>query len=338
MASPRIPITLITGFLGSGKTTLICSLLQQIPELKAAILVNEFGDVSVDGQIIRSDKGCRERKVCDLPAGCICCTIQDEFVPTLKRVISEHAPQHIIIEASGLAEPAPVIDSLRWRELSHLVELDAVVAVVDAAQLLAGSYTEGEVAPDVDIPEHMVSIRSVFAEQLEFSDLILLNRAEVLKEHDFEKAEALLSSVESNLGVILPVRDKKLPVSAVLGHGGHDRLAADGHHHHHHDHDHEHNIWQQGVLVCNDPVSKSALEQGLADLAEQGLFRAKGQASLEGSEIGALLQMVGGRCEISYQANTKADGSRLVAIGHRFDLSVAAEHLHKLTGYSWNVA
>ena len=139
--SQRIPVTLITGFWGSGKTTLLCSLLRQVPNLKAAILVNEFGDVSIDGQTIRADEGCCDRQVCDLPAGCICCTVQDEFVPTLKKVLEEHQPEHVIIESSGLAEPGPVVDALRWRELSHLVELDAVVAVVDAEQLTNGHYT-----------------------------------------------------------------------------------------------------------------------------------------------------------------------------------------------------
>ncbi|NEQ78529.1 MAG: GTP-binding protein, partial [Okeania sp. SIO2C9] len=222
MTATRVPVTLITGFLGSGKTTLICSLLRQVPDLKAAILINEFGDVSVDGEIIRADDATCGRKVCDLPAGCICCTVQDEFVPTLTKVLQEHQPEHIIIEASGLAEPAPVIDALRWRELAHLVELDAVIAVVDGEQLLSGRYTKGQVAPDVEVPEHVVSIRTVFAEQLEHADLVLLNRAEQLDQAGVEQAEVLLRDVEHDLGVIVPVNNKELPAAAVLGHGGHD--------------------------------------------------------------------------------------------------------------------
>ena len=102
----------------------------------------------------------------------------------LKRVLEEHNPEHVIIEASGLAEPAPCDRCAALaRPFAHLVELDAVVAVVDAEQLLAGRYTQGEISPDSDVPEHVVSIRSVFAEQLEPADLVLLNRAEVLDDN-----------------------------------------------------------------------------------------------------------------------------------------------------------
>ena len=154
----KIPVTIITGFLGSGKTTLICGLLRKNPARRLAVLVNEFGEVSVDGALLRSAGEECGAEIHDLPNGCICCTIKDDFLPVMKQLQSrKHEVDHVLIETSGLALPTPVMRALAWPEIRNDFQLDAVLTVVDAPELLAGNLETGKPIPGEEqsaVPEH----------------------------------------------------------------------------------------------------------------------------------------------------------------------------------------
>jgi cobalamin biosynthesis protein CobW len=154
----KIPVTIVTGFLGSGKTTLICGLLKKNPDRRLAVLVNEFGEVSVDGALLRSAGEECGAEIHDLPNGCICCTIKDDFLPVMKQLQSrKHEVDHVLIETSGLALPTPVMRALAWPEIRNDFQLDAVLTVVDTPQLLAGNLETGKPIPGAEqsaVPEH----------------------------------------------------------------------------------------------------------------------------------------------------------------------------------------
>ena len=194
----KIPVTIITGFLGSGKTTLICNLLKQNPDRRLAVLVNEFGQISIDGTLLRTAGNECGAEIHDLPNGCICCTVKDDFLPMMKRLQTrKHEIDHILIETSGLALPTPVMRALSWPEVRNDFELDAVLAVVDTPQLLDGALEAGNPIPGIEnaLPEtmqHIKSIEDIFNQQLESADVVVLNKVDELKEEALMKAEEMV--------------------------------------------------------------------------------------------------------------------------------------------------
>src|SRR5579862_8380399 len=154
----KVPVTIVTGFLGSGKTTLITNLLKHTPDQRLAVLVNEFGEVSIDGALLRAaGEGCGV-EIHDLPNGCICCTVQDDFLPMMKRLQArKHEIDHVMIETSGLALPTPVMRALAWPEIRNDFQLDAVLAVVDTPELLQGHLDAGAAIPGANAPSSPVS-------------------------------------------------------------------------------------------------------------------------------------------------------------------------------------
>src|SRR5438067_3584598 len=196
----KIPVTIVTGFLGSGKTTLITSLLRHTPGQRLAVLVNEFGEVSMDGALLRSagaESGCGV-EIHDLPNGCICCTVQDDFLPMMKRLQSrKHEIDHVLIETSGLALPTPVMRALLWPEIRNDFQLDAVLTVVDTPELLGGRLDSGQPIPGADTPQaptapHLASIESILQQQLENADVVVLNKIDALDDEALLRAEELV--------------------------------------------------------------------------------------------------------------------------------------------------
>src|SRR5260370_9435832 len=155
----KIPVTIVNGFLGSGKTTLISGLLKKNSNRRLAVLVNEFGEVSVDGALLRTVGQECGVEIYDLPNGCICCTIKDDFLPVMSQLQRrKYEIDHVLIETSGLALPAPVMRALAWPEIRNDFQLDAVLTVVDTPQLLAGNLEQGKPGPGggvCAIPRHL---------------------------------------------------------------------------------------------------------------------------------------------------------------------------------------
>ena len=159
MSRAKIPATIITGFLGAGKTTLIRHMLENAKGRRIALIINEFGDVGVDGEVLKGcgEAVCRQEDVIELANGCICCTVADDFAPAMRKLLDRPIPfDHIVIETSGLALPQPLVRAFSWPEISSRVTVDGVVAVVDGkanAELIA------LVARQFGQPKSRVSIR-----------------------------------------------------------------------------------------------------------------------------------------------------------------------------------
>src|SRR5207253_10628918 len=177
----KVPCTIVTGFLGAGKTTLVRHVLENAGGRRLAVIVNEFGDIGIDGEILRSCgiESCPEERIVELSNGCICCTVADDFVPALRRLLDHPAPpDHIVIETSGLALPKPLVQAFNWPEIASRVTVDGVVAVVDSAAL-----AHGRVASDLDrlarqraadnALDHDDPVEEVFVDQIACADLVV---------------------------------------------------------------------------------------------------------------------------------------------------------------------
>jgi cobalamin biosynthesis protein CobW len=237
----KIPVTIVTGFLGSGKTTLICSLLKKNPDRRLAVLVNEFGEVSVDGALLRNAGKTCGVEIHDLPNGCICCTIKDDFLPVMKQLQArKHEIDHVLIETSGLALPTPVMRALAWPEIRNDFQLDAVLTVVDSPQLLAGNLERGKAIPGAEIaevPEHLSSVDSIFYQQLENADVVVLNKIDELAEELLMKAEELVRQKAPRIRFLELAYDAELDTRLCMGLNVHDEdFASELHDHDHHHH------------------------------------------------------------------------------------------------------
>src|SRR6202162_5732879 len=194
----RVPCTIVTGFLGSGKTTLIRHVLANANGRRLAVIVNEFGDVGIDGELLKGcgDAACPEENIVELANGCLCCTVADEFIPALDTILAR-APDHIVIETSGLALPKPLVQAFLWPAIRNRVTIDGVIAVVDGVAL-----AEGRVAADLaalarqraadNALEHDNPIEEVFEDQVACADLVVLNKRALLDGAGADRAMAAL--------------------------------------------------------------------------------------------------------------------------------------------------
>jgi cobalamin biosynthesis protein CobW len=237
----KIPVTIVTGFLGSGKTTLISGLLKKNPSRRLAVLVNEFGEVSVDGALLRAAGEECGVEIHDLPNGCICCTIKDDFLPIMSQLRKRKEEiDHVLIETSGLALPTPVMRALAWPEVRNDFQLDAVLAVVDTPQLLAGNLEKGQPIPGADgaeIPEHVNSVDVILNQQLENADVVVLNKIDELEEEHLLKAEAIVREKAAKVRFLELAYHAELDTRLCMGLSLHDEpevFEPDDHHDHHH--------------------------------------------------------------------------------------------------------
>src|SRR5271170_6131179 len=236
MSIEKIPVTIITGFLGAGKTTLVRHLMQNPQGRRLAILVNEFGDLGIDGDILKgcADANCPEDAIVELTNGCLCCTVADDFVPTIAALLARpQPPDHILIETSGLALPKPLLKAFEWPDLRSRITVDGVIAVADAE-----AVADGRFAPDLeaiarqrvadDSIDHDTPLGEVFEDQVACADIVILNKADL--------AEAPRSIP------VLDVTEGRIDPRVVLGLGAaaeDDLDARPSHHEDHDDHDHD---------------------------------------------------------------------------------------------------
>ena len=349
--STRLPVTVVTGFLGAGKSTLLRRLLLE-SGLRLAVLVNEFGEVGIDGDLIRSCGFCPEEelegRVVELANGCLCCTVQDEFLPTMQTLL-QRADQldGIVVETSGLALPLPLVQAFGWPEIRTRTRVSGVVTVVDGEALAAGSVVADPAAleaqrqadPSLD---HLSAIEDLFEDQLEAADLVLVSRADRLSD---AQIDALQSQLQPRLrpGVsVLPMQRGAVPAALLFGlerpdaaHGDASTDHDDDHdeheheHDHHHDHghdDHTHVAMQSAVVQLDGLIERQHLESLLLEqISAQGLLRLKGRAWLAGKSHPLQIQAVGPRLECWFDPAAPADqrrqepGLELVALGLAVD-------------------
>jgi cobalamin biosynthesis protein CobW len=239
----KIPVTIVTGFLGSGKTTLISGLLKKNPSRRLAVLVNEFGEVSVDGALLRAAGEECGVEIHDLPNGCICCTIKDDFLPVMSQLQKRKQEiDHVLIETSGLALPTPVMRALAWPEIRNDFQLDAVLAIVDTPQLLAGNLEKGQPIPgasNAEVPEHVNSVDLILNQQLENADVVVLNKIDELAEEQLLNAEDIVREKAAKVRFLELAYHAELDTRLCMGLSLHEepemfQLSGVHDHHHHH--------------------------------------------------------------------------------------------------------
>jgi cobalamin biosynthesis protein CobW len=327
-SSARVPCTIVTGFLGAGKTTLIRHVLAHADGRRLAVIVNEFGDVGIDGEILRGcgDEACPEDNIVELANGCLCCTVADDFVPALDTILAR-TPQveHIVIETSGLALPKPLVQAFQWPAIKSRVTVDGVVAVVDGAAL-----AEGRFAADLDALarqrkadaalDHDNPIEEVFDDQIACADLVVLNKLDLLDGADTDKATAAILRALPRAVKIVPVANGKVDAAALLGLGiGTENDIANRRTRHDAEVEHDHDDFESFVLSLpeiSDPASLAARIAAAA--AQASVLRVKGFAAVAGKPMRLLVQAVGARVSHHYDRAWTAEEARrgqLVIIG-----------------------
>ncbi|MGY9021334.1 MAG: cobalamin biosynthesis protein CobW [Rhodobacterales bacterium] len=320
----KIPATIITGFLGAGKTTLIRHMLQNARGRRIALIINEFGDLGVDGDILKGcgDETCSEDDVMELSNGCICCTVADDFIPTMEKLLTrENKPDHIVIETSGLALPQPLVRAFNWPKISTQVTVDGVVTVVDGKAVTDGRFAHSVEAVDAQRKldknlDHETPLSELFEDQVACADMLVVNKTDLL---NLAQADALVASLKqsSRNGVqIVKTSMGKLPVDVLLGQGiGAETDLASRHEvHHHHDHDHDHDDRTQVEEDDHHKHDHDAFESFVVNLGEvadtkvfadqvsqiistHDILRLKGFAAVVGKPMRLTLQAVGPRVE-----------------------------------------
>ena len=329
-SSARVPCTIVTGFLGAGKTTLIRHVLAHANGRRLAVIVNEFGDVGIDGEILKGcgDEACPQENIVELANGCLCCTVADDFVPALDTILArEPSVEHIVIETSGLALPKPLVQAFHWPAIKSRVTVDGVVAVVDGAALAEGRLAadlgalarqrEADAALDHDDP-----IEEVFDDQIACADLVVLNKRDLLDPSGVEKAIAAIVRALPRAVKIVPVANGKVDPAALLGLGiGTEDDIANRRTRHDAELEHDHDDFESFVLrlpEISDPASLAARIAAAA--ADASVLRVKGFAAVAGKPMRLLVQAVGPRVSHHYDRAWTAAKERqgqLVVIGLR---------------------
>ena len=345
----KIPATVVTGFLGSGKTTLLRHLIQNAGGRRIAVIVNEFGELGIDGEILRGcGIGCETDEATaaelggqlyELANGCLCCTVQEEFLPVMQQ-LAERRDQidHLLIETSGLALPKPLVQAFNWPGIANAFTVDAVVTVVDGPATAAGQFAENLAAVDAQRradPEldHESPLHELFEDQLSAADLVVLNQADLMDAAARAQAEALVRA-ELPAGVkVVTAESGALPIDVLLGQGRAAEAHIDArpsHHDHEDDHDHDHDAFDSLVLTLA-PCEPAPLLRALTQLVERhAILRIKGFVAVPGKPMRLLLQGVGQRFDSHYDRRWREDearSSRLVFIGQGLDRDVLAAEL-----------
>ena len=325
---PKVPCTIVTGFLGAGKTTLVRHVIENAGGRRLAILVNEFGDVGFDKSFLAACgvEGCTEDAIVELPNGCICCTVADDFVPALTTLLERaDPPEHILIETSGLALPKPLVQAFQWPAIRGRVTVDGVVAVVDGPAVASGAFAEdpdalaAQRAADQAV-DHDNPLEEVFEDQLLCADLVVLNKSDLI---DGETRARVRAEVEGHLPRAVKVVETEngaIDPRVLLGlaAAAEDDLDARPSHHGEGE-DHDHDDFETVALPVRPAVSPGDLAARVEKAAETaGVLRIKGFAEVAGKPMRLVVQGVGRRVshhfDRPWRAGEPRDGT-LVVIG-----------------------
>ncbi|MEM8830209.1 MAG: cobalamin biosynthesis protein CobW [Cyanobacteria bacterium P01_G01_bin.19] len=332
----KIPVTVISGFLGAGKTTLVRHLLQNNQGRRIAVLVNEFGEVGIDGELLRSCQVCDdeetpESNIVELTNGCLCCTVQEEFYPTMQELLERRDKiDCLLIETSGLALPKPLIQAFRWPAIRNSATVDGVVTVVDCYALALGNLVgdldavESQRQADPNL-EHETPIEELFEDQLACADMVLLTKTDLVDAEKLSKIKAWLKH-ELQPGVkIVTVSQGKIQPDLLLGFNAAVEDDLDNRHSHHdHEEEHEHDEDINSVeLILERAFNPEKLVEKLQQLLqEQEIYRVKGFIKVPSKSMRLVLQGVGSRFDTFYDRPWRSDEpqkTRLVLIGQNLN-------------------
>jgi len=315
-----MPVTIITGFLGSGKTTLLNQILQNKQNLKVAVLVNEFGDINIDSQLLIS----YDDDMVELSNGCICCTINDGLVEAVYRILErDEKVDYLVIETTGIADPLPIILTFVGTEFRELTRLDSIVTVVDS-NLFEPDRFDSEAA----------------IKQISYADMILLNKTDLVNSQKLEKLESQIKILKQGAR-ILRTQQCRVPLPLILDVGltpikTYQKEQQTHHHHqHNHDHDHQyhsHHLENDGFVsmsfISDRPFDIYKFEKFLTEQMPSEVFRAKGILWLNGSELRHIFQLSGSRYDMKSEPWTSSPSNQLVFIGRHLDIDKIRQQLN----------
>ncbi len=341
----KLPVTIVTGFLGAGKTTLLRHMLGHADGRRIAVIVNEFGELGIDGEILKQCSiGCSEEeangRIFELANGCLCCTVQEEFFPVMRELVARRGElDHILIETSGLALPKPLVQAFNWPEIRNACTVDAVITVVDSPAVAAGTFAafpeqvdaQRQLDPNLD---HESPLHELFADQLASADLVILNKADLLD-------AAALAAVRAEVAEELPPAVKiieahggELPLDVLLGLNCETELHIDGRKTHHdlegHE-EHDHDEFDSFAIELPEAEETRLLQALKSAVSTHGILRIKGFVAIPGKPMRLLLQGVGQRFDKHFDRAWQADEARitrLIVIGQSLDQAAIEAELN----------
>ena len=340
----KLPVTIVTGFLGAGKTTLLRHMLDNAEGRRIAVIVNEFGELGIDGEILKQCSiGCSEEeaqgRVFELANGCLCCTVQEEFFPVMRELVARRGDlDQILIETSGLALPKPLVQAFQWPEIRNACTVDAVITVVDSPAVAAGTFAahpeqvdqQRRQDPNLD---HESPLHELFEDQLASADLVILNKADQLDAEALARVRAEIAGELPAAVKIVEASRGELPLPVLLGLNAEAELHIDGrptHHDHEGHEDHDHDEFDSFHVDLAE-VEEAALLEALGELVERhDILRIKGFAAIPGKPMRLLVQGVGKRFDRHFDRKWLADearSTRLVVIGQELDQAAIANQL-----------
>ena len=333
----KIPVTVVTGFLGSGKTTLISHLMQNPGGKRLAVVVNEFGDVGVDGEILKSCAipNCPAENIMELANGCICCTVADDFIPTIEQLMKlDPQPEHILIETSGLALPKPLLKAFDWPDIRSRITVDGVIALADAEAVAAGRFAPDVAAVDRqreadDSIDHETPLSEVFEDQISCADIILLTKPDLAGPEGVEKAKEIIAAEAPRPLPVVEVAEGAVDPRVILGLEAAAEDDIDARPSHHDEaHDHDHDDFESIVVDIPEQADPAALVAKIEALAnEKNIHRVKGYAAVAGKPMRLLVQAVGARVRHQFDRPWKPEEARrgrLVVIAEHDDIDEAS--------------
>jgi cobalamin biosynthesis protein CobW len=328
----KVPVTIVTGFLGAGKTTLISHLIRNAGGRRLAVVVNEFGTLGVDGDILQSCAipDCPAENIVELANGCICCTVADDFIPTVEQLLAlEPRPDHILIETSGLALPKPLLKAFDWPAIRSRITVDGVLALADAEAVAAGRFApdvaalDAQRAADPSI-DHETPLSEVFEDQLACADMVLLTKADLAGPEGVAAARAVILREAPRPVPVIELTEGVVDPRVILGLGAaaEDDVAARPSHHDGED-DHEHEDFDSTVIALAEIADPADLVARIETLArDHHILRVKGYAAVADKPMRLLVQAVGTRVRYQYDRPWRPGEAR------RTTLVVIAEHDH----------
>ncbi|MGH8846715.1 MAG: cobalamin biosynthesis protein CobW [Polaromonas sp.] len=343
MQTRKIPATIVTGFLGSGKTTLLRHLLTNAQGRRIAVIVNEFGELGIDGELLRGcgigcdENGVEDGQLFELANGCLCCTVQEEFAPVMEQLAARREQiDHLVIETSGLALPKPLVQAFQWPALRNAFTVDAVITVVDAPAVAAGRFADDPVAVDAqrradDNLDHDSPLAELFEDQLATADLVVVHKTDGMDTAALAGVESAIRA-ETPPGVkLVHAQHGRIDLSVLLGlEKAVEDVIDQRKTHHDEEEDHDHDAFDS-VSVQLDVADREQLLRALAGLVvRHEIYRAKGFVALPGVAMRLVVQGVGQRFDSYFDRPWRSDelpATRLVLIGDHLDAAVLQHEL-----------